>query len=88
MVKVMPLRSGRSGRPVANQFEIMVDSHAYFQSYRTIIARKGPEGLTLDPEWDYSNTTRRYLYAWTGRNRRDILAGIANGSIKIELLND
>ena len=86
MVKVRNLRSS-AGNMVKNQFEIEADDHYYFQSYRTIIARKGPEGLTLDPEWDYSNTTRRYLYAWTGRNRRDILAGIANGSIKIESLN-
>jgi hypothetical protein len=90
--KVENLNSGRSGRSVANQFKIICDDgdhcFCFFQSYQTVIARfDNGRDLTLDPEWDYSNTTRKYLYQFTGLNRKEILAGIDNGSIKVEDLN-
>ena len=76
-----------AGNKVANQFIITVGGYEYFQSYKTVIACRGGGKLRLDPDWDYSNTTRKYLYQFTGMNRKEIEAGIKSGAITIENLN-
>ena len=79
-LSVRNMRSPRSGRPVPNQFVIAVGDWEFLQSYQALVARKGPEGLVLGPNWDYSRTTVRYVTQFTGRStakelRREIKAG-------------
>jgi len=54
--------TGRTGRPVANQFIIRVNNRQYFQSYSTIVAMIDEHGhVFLDRDkWDYSVTTGKY----------------------------
>jgi hypothetical protein len=62
--KVQNLTSNRSGRPVANQYEITTKDNYIFQSYNSIIAKvnRKTNQITLDDYyWDYSVTTLRYL---------------------------
>ena len=62
--KVQNLTSNRSGRPVANQYEITTKDNYIFQSYNSIIAKvnRRTNQITLDDYyWDYSVTTLRYL---------------------------
>lgn len=58
------LTSPRSGRPVANQYEIEDKGTVYFQSYRTLIAKKTGATYTISSNWDYSRTTAKYFYEW------------------------
>ncbi len=67
MMKVENMISERSGREVANQFIIRDENRIVFQSYSSVIAvidntKNGAERLTLGRDWDYSVTTRKYLY--------------------------
>ena len=62
--KVYNLTSSRSGRPVANQYEIITKDNYIFQSYNSIIAKVNRKNnqITLDNYyWDYSATTLKYL---------------------------
>lgn len=94
------MTSPRSGNPVANQFVTTTKDGCYFQSYRTVIARceEGryqngnvtfykPTKIVLDPHWNYSRTTSKYLYQFLSMTRGDILKGIKDGSIIISDLN-
>lgn len=62
--KVSNIISPNSGRGVANQFSIDTNDACFFQSYDSLCARWDGEVLTLGRHWDYSNTTRRWLYEW------------------------
>ena len=82
-VKVENMTSS-NGNTVPNQFEIFVSGEGtYFQSYNTVIALRNQSEITIDTNaLSYSNTTSKYLYRFLGMNRKEILAGIADGSIK------
>lgn len=60
---VIPLKSPRSGRPVANQYVMASGNTVLFQSYESLIAIYDKESctLTLGKDWDYSVTTMKYL---------------------------
>ena len=65
MVKIYSL-SGRTGEAVRNQYSIR-DSEAqktFFQSYDSLIAEWDGKTLTLGRNYDYSNTTIKYLHQW------------------------
>ena len=50
------------GRAVANQFIRIVDNGVIFQSYKSNIAYIKNEGiLEIGKDWDYSQTTSKYL---------------------------
>ena len=89
MPRVRNMTSPRTGNPVANQFIIEDDNGETFQSYRTTIARRDNDGgLTLDRNaLDYSVTTSKYLYGFLDADRKELKAGIADGSIKVADLN-
>ena len=71
-IKVSNMYSAK-GNATPNQFIIEAGAHTYFQSYQTIIARKGPKGTVLDRDsWDYSVTTGRYRNIFLGEG----LAGL------------
>lgn len=86
--------STRSNRAVANQYIIKTDKAVYFQSYNSIIAKvdKTSGKITLSQYWDYSNTTRKYLYqflsdyGYEGMNKAKVLEHIKEGVFKYEEL--
>ena len=81
--------TGRTGRPVANQF-IIHDDHGgmTFQSYQTVIARRDQDGsVTLDPQWAYSATTSKYRAAFLGESTKETAAKIAIGEYTVCNLN-
>ena len=60
---VTNLTSPRTGKAVANQFYITTYNGAYFKSYDSVVAWVDNKGkVTLSYDWDYSNTTTKYLY--------------------------
>lgn len=86
--------STRSNRAVANQYIIKTDKATYFQSYHSIIAKVDETSgkITLSQYWDYSNTTRKYLYqflndyGYVGMNKAKVLERIKDGVFKYEEL--
>ena len=74
MLKVKNMVSARSGRVVANQFDIMSDNAGVigeyaFQSYSSLCATlartdSGLYKLTIYRDGFYSRTTAKYLRAW------------------------
>lgn len=74
MLKVKNMISARSGRVVANQFEIVSDNAGIigeyaFQSYGSLCAslsrtENGLYKLTIYRDGFYSRTTAKYLRAW------------------------
>jgi hypothetical protein len=84
----MASRNGEGKAP--NQFEIDLDNgDTVFQSYETIIAKRGNGGkITLDEKcWDYSVTTGRYRNAFLGENKATTLRKIASGEYALANLN-
>ena len=65
-MKVKNLISNRSGEAVRNQFVIedAQNNTIYFQSYESTVAKVNDDGLTLGGDWDYSNTTLKWLYVF------------------------
>nr|DAG76887.1 MAG TPA: hypothetical protein [Caudoviricetes sp.] len=63
MLKVRNMESSR-GREVPNQFIIENNGNVYFQSYQSVCAKynRKTKKLTIGCDWDYSMTTRKYLY--------------------------
>ena len=83
------LTSTRSGKAVANQFEIHTKKGDFFQSYQTLIAHVDNNGqVWLSNAWDYSNTTRKYLYqflrdyGWNNLSASEIRKLIKDGTFK------
>lgn len=74
-MRVSNLESPRSDKPVANQFVIEDGSTEWFQSYRTMIAKKTGATYTISKNYNYSVTTSRYFNQWLrsfGFNDSDI----------------
>lgn len=88
-IKVSQMTSPRTGRPVANQFEIYTDKGVYFQSYRSIIAFKPHNGKTQLDEyyWDFSNTTAKYRREFLGEGVDETRQKIKEGEYKLVNLN-
>ena len=55
-----------------NQFLLQDSDYMYFQSYNSIIAKlhKTSGILTLGKDWEYSKTTRKYLYQFLNEYTR------------------
>lgn len=62
-IHVIPLKSTRSSRPVANHYVMASGNTFLFQSYDSLIAEYNQESgiLTLGKHWDYSVTTMKHL---------------------------
>ena len=62
-IHVIPLKSHRSGRPVANHYVMASGNTFLFQSYESLIAEYNKDSgiLTLGKHWDYSVTTMKHL---------------------------
>jgi len=81
---------------VPNQFIIEIANGAtYFQSYDSIVAKIENNEIFLDENyWDYSQTTRKYLYKFLREEagldvycKKDVLKLINEGIIKLSNLN-
>jgi hypothetical protein len=88
-MKVQNMTSNRTGKEVANQFEIVADNgDVFFQSYRTVIAKISGGKITLDHNsWDYSMTTGKYRNQFLGENKATTEAKIKSGEYTLADLN-
>lgn len=92
MLKVRNLCSPRSGREVANQFEIYDTDNGIkvFQSYDSIIVKiDNINGrVYLDESyWNYSSTTIKYRNIFLGEDSKTTLMKIKNGEYLLTNLN-
>lgn len=87
--KIENMCSPRSGREVANQFSIRYDGKRMFQSYSTRIALVENGKVYLDPQWDYSVTTLKYLKEFLNQpgSKKDIQDKIESGFYSVVNLN-
>ena len=89
-MRVTNMLSPRTGSPVANQFIIQADDGVYFQSYKSIIAKKDIDGkVFLDSTyWDYSRTTSKYRNEFLGETSKQTQAKIDSGVYNLTDLNE
>ena len=83
--------TGRTGAPVANQFIITDGEFEFFQSYKTVIAKRHISAgvVTLDADrWDYSVTTSKYRNKFLGMDTAQIKRDITSGAIALADLNN
>ena len=77
-----------NGNKVANQFIITDNGDEYFQSYRSIIAKRSKGKIYLDDYyWDYSTTTGKYRNQFLGEGIADTRKKIASGEYILTDLN-
>lgn len=62
MIKVRNMQSERTGRAIPNQFIIEDGNKTLFQSYESPIVEVDRDAfiITFYPDYNYSNTTRKY----------------------------
>ena len=86
-MKVQNMTSAR-GNTIANQFIINDKGDEYFQSYRSIIAKKSQGKIYLDEYfWDYSVTTGKYRNDFLGEKKIDTQRKIDSGEYILTDLN-
>ena len=77
-----------NGNKVANQFIITDNGNEYFQSYRSIIAKRSKGKIYLDNYyWDYSTTTSKYRNLFLNENKKETQAKIESGEYTLTNLN-
>ena len=83
-MNIKQMTSPRTGNAVPNQFLVTIGDFIYFQSYKTVIAKKNEytREVTLCEDWNYSRTTLKYLNKFLGETK-DIKKRIENGTYKI-----
>ena len=87
-MKVQNMTSAR-GNTIANQFIINDKGEEYFQSYRSIIAKKSQGKIYLDEYfWDYSVTTGKYRNNFLGEKKIDTQRKIDSGEYILTDLNN
>ena len=80
--------TGRTGKPVANQFIIEDGDTTYFQSYDSIIAKTDGKTFVLDRDkWNYSPTTSKYLNKFLLLTPKEVKQKIKSGEIILRDLN-
>ena len=86
-MKVTNMLSTR-GNKVPNQFIINNNGEEYFQSYKSIIAKKSNGKIYLDDYfWDYSVTTGKYRNDFLGEGIAETRKKIASGEYILTDLN-
>ena len=77
-----------------NQFVINTKNGKYFQSYNSVVCKidKSTNKVTLSNHWDYSVTTRKYLYRFLNEktslgklNKKEVKTLISKGVITLVL---
>ena len=87
-MKVENMTSAR-GNTVPNQFIITDNGDEYFQSYRSIIAKRSEGKIYLDDYyWDYSTTTGKYRNEFLGEGIAETRKKIASGEYILTNLNN
>tara|TARA_A100000172_G_scaffold40831_1_gene24925 strand:+ start:353 stop:616 length:264 start_codon:yes stop_codon:yes gene_type:complete len=87
-MKVENMTSTR-GNTVPNQFIITDNGDEYFQSYRSIIAKRSKGKIYLDDYyWDYSVTTGKYRNEFLGEGIAETRKKIASGEYVLTNLNN
>jgi len=87
-MKVENMTSTR-GNKVPNQFIITDNGTEYFQSYRSIIAKRSEGKIYLDDYyWDYSTTTGKYRNEFLGEGIAETRKKIASGEYILTNLNN
>ena len=77
------------GNTVPNQFIITDNGDEYFQSYRSIIAKRSEGKIYLDDYyWDYSVTTGKYRNEFLGEGIAETRKKIASGEYVLTNLNN
>jgi len=78
-----------NGKEVPNQFRIITEDGAYFQSYSSVIAYKPHSGpIVLDLEkWDFSHTTGKYRNLFLRMDKKQTEQAIKDGRIILADLN-
>jgi hypothetical protein len=89
-MRVYNMLSPRTNNPVANQFIVVDNSGAeYFQSYRSIIAKREHGKVYLDEfYWNYSRTTSKYRNEFLGHNTKETESKIKSGEFILTDLNN
>tara|TARA_B100001093_G_C26247460_1_gene767107 strand:+ start:326 stop:589 length:264 start_codon:yes stop_codon:yes gene_type:complete len=86
-MKVKNMTSTR-GNKIANQFLITDNGEEYFQSYKSMIAKKSEGKIYLDEYyWDYSVTTGKYRNQFLGEGIADTRKKIEQGVYILTDLN-
>ena len=86
-MKVKNMTSTR-GNKVANQFLITDNGDEYFQSYRSMIAKRSQGKIYLDEYyWDYSVTAGKYRNEFLGEGIADTRKKIEQGIYILTDLN-
>ena len=91
--KISNLESPKSGRPVANQFEVLgIDKYGnsfrIFQSYNSVIVYISGGNVYLDKHyWNYSNTTTKYRNIFLGETTQETKRKIKSGEYTLTDLN-
>ena len=87
-MKVENMTSAR-GNTVPNQFIITDNGDEYFQSYKSIIAKRSKGKIYLDDYyWDYSVTTGKYRNEFLGEGIAETRKKIASGEYILTNLNN
>ena len=87
-MKVENMTSTR-GNKVPNQFIITDNGTEYFQSYKSIIAKRSEGKIYLDDYyWDYSTTTGKYRNEFLGEGIAETRKKIASGEYILTNLNN
>ena len=81
--------TGRTGKPVANQFKMHNEKGTYFQSYDTVIAFRPFTGkIEIDRnKWDYSVSTGKYRNEFLGESKKETEKKIKSGEYILADLN-
>lgn len=91
-MKIQNMTSNK-GNKIANQFIITNDNEEYFQSYKSIIAKKVLMNnqffmVYLDKTyWDYSVTTGKYRNIFLNETKKETEKKIKNGTYILTNLN-
>jgi len=86
--------TSNNGNKIANQFIITDDNEEYFQSYKSIIAKKVLMNnqffmVYLDKKyWDYSVTTSKYRNIFLNESKKETQKKIDNGIYILTNLNE
>ena len=78
--------TGRTGRPVKNQYVIHTPEGRYFQSYAAMVAFQDHLNTTtlLDKRyWRYSRTTMKYLEQFLGQGMKQIIEHVESGYYRL-----
>jgi hypothetical protein len=88
-----------NGNPVPNQFIISIGSLEYFkeygkpgsveyfQSYKTLVAKRENGRITIDKNNPFSMTTSKYLYRFLNVTDKEFKANVKSGKYQIADLN-